>query len=390
MKKRYLQILFYSFILTACNLSTNELSDGSLDKININVDNIRKLNLSEISNEISYINLESNENCIIGKIDKIIFNEKYIVVVDKVISKSIFIFNAEGAFLNKINKKGGGPGEFIDIGDVNVTDVIELYDSKMKKILQYDIATGSFLHDIDIGRVFLSFMEIDSTRYIIHTNKMNNLDSNNKLIEYDILICAENGKVIEKYFEYDPKLKTSNTSYDLTKVFTEYGKNIYINKLLDNSIYLLRKEQQLEKVFEVDYNGNGVPESYQVLPSGELIEKLITDNEYAFAHCLRAINDNFILFTFSYENLMNEYWGIYDKKDKSTEVYSTIINDVDSGVFPMPITMLDSNILVSIIDPIKIQQQVKNNEIVIPDEHPIKLGKDSDVINQIIMLTTLK
>lgn len=79
-----------------------------IDPENFSVD----LDLSEILDDsIEIIPLETTEECLISKINRIEFYQDKIFVSDKANAK-IFVFTSEGKYLKSIGTQGGGPGEY--------------------------------------------------------------------------------------------------------------------------------------------------------------------------------------------------------------------------------------------------------------------------------------
>ena len=62
------------------------------------------LHLSDIADSLSYIKLATDTSNLIGVIDKIIPLKDRILIVDKDITQTIYIFDKSGKFIRKINK----------------------------------------------------------------------------------------------------------------------------------------------------------------------------------------------------------------------------------------------------------------------------------------------
>jgi hypothetical protein len=393
MKKLTLAIFVLSILsILSCKNKENDSLGNSIEKIKIEVDSLKEIKLSKISEEVSYVKLETNNNCLIGNIDKISFHDDKIFIVDKSVTNSIFKFKRNGDFIFKVSAEGKGKGEFSDIQDVIFdyqNNKILIHDNKQKKIFCFDLKDGDFIEDYSFDRLLLSFIKLDTNKYLLHTNKMNNFNKDNELIEYDILLCNKEGVVLNKYFDYNPELKTDNVSYDLTKVFSTYRDQTFITKLLYDKIYKMEEDYKLTPRYKVVYPGHEIPDSYQELPSDKLINKLTTKSDHAFAHTIRSITDKYLLFTFSYKNLRNEKWGLYNKEKKETKVYSNVINDIDGGVFPSPVSLTDSNKLISIIEPHKELKKIKNKKVNLSDNHPLNPNNTKKADNPIIMFAKL-
>lgn len=87
--------------------------------------------LSEIAENIEYIPLETTENSLVGSVTKFIKCDKRIYIKNSF--DEIICFDSEGKFINKLNKLGRGPEEYLLISDFDVTT-----DNKLLVILAGD------------------------------------------------------------------------------------------------------------------------------------------------------------------------------------------------------------------------------------------------------------
>ena len=62
------------------------------------------LNYSSFVDSISYISLETTDQCLVGSIKDVIISDKYILVLDKILPV-VWIFDKEGHYLTKIDRK---------------------------------------------------------------------------------------------------------------------------------------------------------------------------------------------------------------------------------------------------------------------------------------------
>lgn len=94
------------------------------------------------------IALETTDDCLIGEVLKIIYEDDMLIVADNM-SHSVFFFNTEGKFLNSICKIGRGPDEYFELTDISVRDgKVWLLDNISCKVLCYDY-TGKMLHKFE-------------------------------------------------------------------------------------------------------------------------------------------------------------------------------------------------------------------------------------------------
>lgn len=116
---------FKLYLLAFCvffYLSTHEENNAQNIKIyptysidiKKDINNIGMLNLSSLGKDISYIPLETKTECLIQKINKILFSDSYIFISD---FKRLLQFDKTGKFIRQIGHEGSGPGEYINVGD---------------------------------------------------------------------------------------------------------------------------------------------------------------------------------------------------------------------------------------------------------------------------------
>ena len=71
------------------------------------------VHLSDLASDIEYIQLETNDQCLLGQgVHLIAINNDDLIVPSTV----FYRFGTDGKFKNRISRKGKGPGEFVEIG----------------------------------------------------------------------------------------------------------------------------------------------------------------------------------------------------------------------------------------------------------------------------------
>jgi len=106
-------------LLTSCGHNTHYSKSTRIRTIDISSPISGISSLSEIANGIDYIQLETNDSCLLGKPEKIIIEEEGIFISDV---RQLLHFDLNGKFINKISESGRGPGEFVNILDFYIDD----------------------------------------------------------------------------------------------------------------------------------------------------------------------------------------------------------------------------------------------------------------------------
>ena len=144
LKKYSLFITLLAFTLLSCS----KKEQGDLLEIPIDINQVGMLNLSEITESITAIELELTDESIlnpdhIGKV--FLFKDEIFVGT----AEKILVFNKTGKFLRSIGSKGHGPGEYARIHNFALDEKNKclFITSSEAKILSYDL-NGNFIKEV--------------------------------------------------------------------------------------------------------------------------------------------------------------------------------------------------------------------------------------------------
>ena len=164
----------------------------------------KKPNTNLISESLTLSNivaLETVDASVIGYIKKIIRHDDKLIILNRGVE--ILIFDKEGKFLNKINKRGNGPNEYTHIVDIALDDTngnIIVYSDNFK-LLFFDLA-GKYVSQLNT---------------IARDNIYERIVSDKNLLYFFNPLNKKN----ENLFK----------TFDLNK--NEYKNNLYIDKSID-------------------------------------------------------------------------------------------------------------------------------------------------------------
>ncbi|GHT23632.1 hypothetical protein FACS189430_07210 [Bacteroidia bacterium] len=139
---------FFLFILLFGCTATNH--DSEADKV-IYFDSgksIKKYDLENIlDGSFRIVPLETNDDCLISKIDKIEIRNNSIYILD-LLAKSVFSFDMNGKYTGKIYALGHGPGEYANLVSMTVTDTsILIIDNFTLKQIEYSLSTKKVISE---------------------------------------------------------------------------------------------------------------------------------------------------------------------------------------------------------------------------------------------------
>ena len=229
----YLGILI---ILFSCQYPTNEKS------IVVDINNTSPISPEILFSSARIIPLETTEESLIAEIDKILIHEEKIYILDSR-QNIVFVFNIDGHFLFKIDKKGRGPEEYNFLYDIAINPYnqsLELLDP-MGNFLAYDLN----------GR-FIQKQRLPSELPAYHKFALLNRDSIVFCSEFDENILniysRKTNKVIPCNLKHDRKYSIGNTS-----LYT-YKDSTYFSRFLFDQVYYLKNEK-LQIAYEWYFSG---------------------------------------------------------------------------------------------------------------------------------------
>ncbi len=109
------------------------------------------IDLHQYSDSLKVVKLETTEECLIGRIGRIIEDDSLLFLLDKQ-SKSILVFHSSGRFSHSIYHEGKGNGDYLATKDIAVDkkrNVIYVYDDHTRLLICYDYQ-GGFLRKISL------------------------------------------------------------------------------------------------------------------------------------------------------------------------------------------------------------------------------------------------
>ena len=233
---KYLIIVLLPVLILACknHQESIENMEGKVIDL-VNFDSKLTANKLELYDSVTIIPF--NINSPIGKIGKILFSGDAICIWDKNADK-VWGFNSKGDSLFCIDKQGKGPGEYVRIGDVSISNLgyINILDTGRKTILTYNLK-GEFENLKNLGRWAHNYSSVGGYEYLFSATPENR---NGIYIE-----VLEKSKIIKSYFP-----STHIWYYDGTE-FNPSGDSLFFTRRYDDHIYCFKNG-----VLNVAYNVN--------------------------------------------------------------------------------------------------------------------------------------
>ncbi|MCF6358143.1 MAG: 6-bladed beta-propeller [Draconibacterium sp.] len=333
--------IYHLIIVLLISLWLFSCSKTKTDNILINIEQKENVSIKEHFLSIDLIPLETSDSVLIGRLTKIVQNNKKYYVLDKK-QRAVFIFDLNGKFLNKIDKKGNGPGEYTEISDFEINQysgniellspwgIIYVYDKRGKFIRNYKVP--------DVLKVmhFLKFISENKVLLYCMTEK-------DRLFLFD---RVKNELISLSYNIPDNVLTKSFTTY-----FPMYSLNneIHLKENFSNSIYKIQGDEII-KEFTWDFGSLNI-ELEKIKSKKESIDKYLTlikeggNNSFVYPFYMNLENENTIFTIFGYDKNYNHL--VLNKKTKRYILFDKYEEDV---IFPFFYTFSSMDHYLSAID----------------------------------------
>jgi hypothetical protein len=250
-------ILFLCLIFLVVSCSRNSKKDGETVIIKIDLSaNQNEKSIADFQSRftIRLIPLETANASLIGGIAQIVVTEKDIFIVNaEGLGKfNVLRFDMNGKFLNKIDRTGQGPQEYIWINSIAVSDnKLYVSDNMGKQILQYDFA-GNFLNKFPVEHNAYQLFVDQSGRMTVLGSYRN---------EYGLYIYDEFMNKIASFFPREGKMANMNLTRTTTKSLGLYKNGIYVTNYFDPTVYLIR-DNEVKPLAIFDFGRNNLPEDF--------------------------------------------------------------------------------------------------------------------------------
>ena len=177
-------LLITLFFITACSPDTVLQSLFCLDDKTEN----STLPLSAVFPRSRFVKLQTTDNSLIGrqigKIKK--YNGKYYLAND---FARLVIFDANGNFIQSIDKRGGGPGEYSILSDYDITAEGDIVILDLKQLIIYD--SNAKLKKVINLPVTGFNIKIVNDKYLLCASGE----------DYSVYLVDKDGKILEKHLE---------------------------------------------------------------------------------------------------------------------------------------------------------------------------------------------
>lgn len=275
---------------------------------------VLNIHSTSLIKDCKIIPLETNDSVLIGSIDKVIVDQDKLYVGDFSKTHSVYVFDLQGNFQQKISRQGRGPEEYLSLYDMFIdphTGELNLLSRIDRKLLAFDKNDVSYHKTQKLPKTFMEL--IPSQNGYVGFSANYSEDRNDP---YNLWLLDKDFQIYNKEFSIQTTWE-SRWSSSVT-VFSSFQDTVYyIPAIRDFSVYKLDGDRfTLE--YSINFGKNQIPAfnmSYD-----EYLEYSRKHPEYVTRLDCFQETDRFLIcqFLFNGQNRL----GLYDKENGQTSVCS--------------------------------------------------------------------
>ena len=305
----------FGVLLDGCRGQASSIgthNESAVVRRSIDLSNAKETELGQMNqffDSWSLVQLETNKDCLIGEIRKIIVQPDRLYIMDSDVAEAVFIFDREGNWINTIARKGRGPGEYINFTDIEYdTHTQQLYMLCGNKIMIFD-RDGEYVSSVNT-RFVPNEIAIADDYFVISTTVSQGQFTSS------VIICDRNMQVISQFF---PRPREWNSiSSRSGSPFSTYKNNIYYFPGENTYVYNIAKDSVDAKLM-YDFGRFNLPENLK--GPGRTPDKLRAIQAYVSHMTLFQETDKYFI---SAVLLNGRYYLVFNSKDNEQE-YNTYI-----------------------------------------------------------------
>ncbi len=321
------------------------------DAIVVDLKKVEKASLFDYFDSIELIPLETSSDVLIVAISKMQYYNKKYYMLDPVQS-TIFVFDNEGNFVSKIDKKGQGDGEYTFIQDFIInpfTDNIEILEPT-GIVRDFDIK-GNYIGKKQIN--YPNFRSVHSIAAInSNTHVFYSMFQPNKIIYYNLV----EEKLLHEEFEESYRLGSfSNIPY-------QYQNDWFFFRPIDLEVYKL-ETKGLEVVFRFDFGldsrkGSDIIFSKESERNYNSSIKAIFEQSPYIIHSVRH-NNKYVIVSISINDINNRSNIIYDRVSNKSKLIDTFTENVLFNSYRMEEIIVTDEYVLMPIQWVELEKRVK-------------------------------
>ena len=258
MKPRVL--LIFCVIIGIANSCSK--SNKGLDSESIPFNNLQVMSYDDIHEDL-FGNMEytvlkvDSTDYMFSSPDKIVYKDNTFYIHDW-INRKIVAFDKKGSPVLSLNKRGKGPGEYLQISDFDIDDNKELWivDGQADILFHYSDECR-FIDSRKLPFEVNYIKCINGGMFFFVLSKWNTEDYKGEII----LLSDIALNIIKSMLKYD---KFVDTNYEFPSLgFTELNGSVLYHQPISDKVYKINNEGKLIKTYTFDFGSRTVPDEFR-------------------------------------------------------------------------------------------------------------------------------
>ena len=383
-------LLLMLLFLVGCSKTVNEEKDTESDSQLTRVDFEdlsefeKKIALSDIAKDVSYIKLETNENVLVNKINKIKLTKDFIFIGD---FGNVYQFSKTGDYIRKIGRKGRGPGEYVHIASLEINenqDKIYVHCSTRKKLFVYNFR-GEFCRQWNLP-IINELAFVRDSLFLAHVKV---LVGNEEHIFYLTNPSSDTIPVVENHFNWKHKADRVMGIFGDNSPYYKFQQNLYFKDRYNDTIYKFDTDSLSHTpVYYIDLGKYDMPDKKRLSYTADADKfKKYCDDYYQVN--VRESNDYLWIqyYTYNFFTQSEPAYGLYNKNQKkgftivdSEGERSPVVNDFTGGEDCWPL-LIQENTMIDYVQPFDLKESFDENYA---NDSLVKLPGRRDSLRKIV------
>jgi len=356
---KMIKLLSITLIIATSCQNSNRKAD-QLIKFDLNeLPNTSQVRLSDLGcTDIEYLPLETNELCMIPRINDIRIGKDYFIIHFFTI---IYKFKSDGSFVAKIGTEGRGPNEFTVVHDVDIdrkNQNIYLVDGWQKRFYVYS-ESGQIIRTFKTPLyASIEFRFTDDGILSYNMNQFANVENSYNLID-------TSGRIIKNFpnmYSWEKDEGAATYVFQFENLFYRFNDKLFKKEVYSDTVFVFEnKDFKPHLVIEVGKRLIS-PETRSEYTTEQIRDNFITPinlfefGDYIYYEFIVPLNDHREGLSFI-GSKKNDFQALVDpEKD--------IINDLDGGPNIWPKTIKDDNTILSWIDALQLKAHVASDAFI--------------------------
>lgn len=279
------------------------------------------MNISSVLDSITYICLSNEPEALIGGINKILFTDDEIYILDRYKTRSLKKYSSEGQFICNIGCSGPAPEEYVEPTDFDIIgEEIKVYDQFKSRINTYK-KDGSLVNSQFIPFLFSRFHFFSHNEVLYYALNAENTHLTS-LLDYNFFKSDSLFRITSrgKYRKYNQYI-----SLIFDNTISVANKKVYYHYPFSDTVYSISSGNRIKTEYTFDFGSKHLPHSLLYNENRKKMTQESNNDKYLFLNDVYVLDD-YLYFVYAKEHLAHHCF--YSMKTKKTMISNALIPDL--------------------------------------------------------------